>query len=243
MDESPSAARDPLREGHPWLRKIVAGAVISAIVLIFVYLLLEPAVRAARDTANLGYAYGKMKDLVVSLYRYHDQHDTLPMAGGGTAPGSQLSWRVRILPMLGEEALYSQFRLDEPWDSEHNRALIPKMPEVFKCRGGNFPAGETPYLAVTGPGTAFDDPENGRSLSELTDGDSKTILLVEADRAVEWTKPEDWQFDPGDPRRGLGTLRESGFLAGFADGRIDFIDTEAWAEKVSSMMTRAGGER
>jgi hypothetical protein len=34
-----------------------------------------------------------------------------------------LSWRVAILPHLGQEALYKEFKLDEPWDSENNKKL------------------------------------------------------------------------------------------------------------------------
>jgi hypothetical protein len=42
-----------------------------------------------------------------------------------------LSWRVAILPYIEEEALYKQFKLDEPWDSEQNKKLSEKMPKVF----------------------------------------------------------------------------------------------------------------
>src|SRR5438046_1419781 len=34
---------------------------------------------------------------------------------------SLLSWRVQLLPYLGEGELYKQFHLDEPWDSDHNK--------------------------------------------------------------------------------------------------------------------------
>ena len=39
-----------------------------------------------------------------------------------------LSWRVAILPQLGEDALYKQIHLDEPWDSPHNRQFWGRMP-------------------------------------------------------------------------------------------------------------------
>ncbi|MEQ8837542.1 MAG: DUF1559 domain-containing protein, partial [Lacipirellulaceae bacterium] len=34
-----------------------------------------------------------------------------------------LSWRVAVLPYIDQQALYNQFHLDEPWDSEHNLKL------------------------------------------------------------------------------------------------------------------------
>jgi hypothetical protein len=39
-----------------------------------------------------------------------------------------LSWRVALLPYLEEMLLYNEFNLNEPWDSEHNKKLIAKMP-------------------------------------------------------------------------------------------------------------------
>ncbi|MBI1915919.1 MAG: DUF1559 domain-containing protein [Planctomycetes bacterium] len=43
-----------------------------------------------------------------------------------------LSWRVTILPFLGETVLYKQIRLDEPWDSPHNREFWDQMPKVYE---------------------------------------------------------------------------------------------------------------
>ena len=42
-----------------------------------------------------------------------------------------LSWRVAILPDLGERELYEQFHLDEPWNSPHNLVLVGRMPKVY----------------------------------------------------------------------------------------------------------------
>src|SRR2546421_177216 len=42
-----------------------------------------------------------------------------------------LSWRVAILPFIEEDNLYKQFKLDEPWDSDHNKKLIERMPKLY----------------------------------------------------------------------------------------------------------------
>src|SRR4029079_10374710 len=44
-------------------------------------------------------------------------------------------WGVGVLPYSERGDLYSEFRLDEPWDSEHNKALIPKMPSTLALPG------------------------------------------------------------------------------------------------------------
>jgi hypothetical protein len=59
-----------------------------------------------------------------------------------------LSWRVQILPHLPDPAaavLYTQFRLDEPWDSDHNRPLVGMMPSVFAHARNATPPGRTYY--------------------------------------------------------------------------------------------------
>ncbi len=56
----------------------------------------------------------------------------LPAGGESWATGKpKLSWRVALLPYLEEMDLYRKFHQDEPWDSPHNKALIPRMPAVF----------------------------------------------------------------------------------------------------------------
>ena len=164
-----------------------------------------------------------LKQISLGMLNYADSKGTLPAPGGGN---SQLSWRVQILPFIEQQALYERFHLNEPWDSEHNRALLAQMPDVYKSPNENLPPGQTGYLAVTGPGTAFDDPNQGHPFRDVSDGTANTILVVEADRGVEWTRPEDWPFDPALPVQGLGKLRPRGFLAAFADGSVRFISDD-----------------
>src|SRR5690606_10896708 len=94
-----------------------------------------------------------------------------------------LSWRVHILPFLGEQSLYDQFHLDEPWDSPHNTRLIARMPEVYRCPGADRDeGGTTTYLVPRGEGTIFPGAR-GVPPEEITDGTSNTLLVVDADPA------------------------------------------------------------
>jgi Protein of unknown function (DUF1559) len=116
-----------------------------------------------------------------------------------------LSWRVALLPYIGEDGLYRQFRLDQPWDSPHNSGLINRMPKVYEHPGesGARP-GETVYQVFTGGNTLFHEgnlPVFPRSFQR---GTSNTILIVEAANPIVWTKPDDISFDPnGDPKTQL----------------------------------------
>jgi hypothetical protein len=212
---------------------------------------LLPAVHAAREAARTNTSRYNIKQLQLAMLNYNDVNGRFPAAGvdaGNSATdGTQLSWRVHILPYLDESAasLYEQFHLDEPWDSEHNRTLIPMMPATFENpnRPADAGAGTTNYLAVTGPGAFFQGEQPGPRFQDIRDGVSQTLLIVEADpdQAVIWTKPADWQFDPQNPTQGLGNLRRGVFLAGMADGSVHRIANAINPQEFADMVTRDGG--
>ncbi|MEI7701989.1 MAG: DUF1559 domain-containing protein, partial [Planctomycetia bacterium] len=122
-------------------------------------------------------------------------------------PGSGLSWRVHLLPLLGEERLYRKFRLDEAWDSPHNKSLIPEMPAVYASYGAQKD-GRSALHVITGDKTPFGNPE--LKLADLTDGDHCTLMLVEAGRDTMdiWTKPGGLQVCADAPKACLGTITE-----------------------------------
>ncbi len=103
-----------------------------------------------------------------------------------------LSWRVLLLPYLGYSKLFHLLRLDEPWDSQHNRKLIPYMPLIYNSTQAGLPFGRTTFEAVTGAHTAF--PDNGlRRFHDFDKDPADVLLIVEVDKknCVEWTKPAD----------------------------------------------------
>ena len=82
---------------------------------------------------QVGAGHRSLKQLCIAMHNYHDVHDAFPPQSLVNKKGERLlSWRVRLLPDLGQFNLYQQFRQDEAWDSEHNRQLIHQMPEIFR---------------------------------------------------------------------------------------------------------------
>ncbi len=72
-----------------------------------------------------------------AMHQYLKVHEHFPPAAISSKDGKPLlSWRVALLPYLGHEELYKQFKLDEPWDSEHNQKLLDKMPRVYSSVSG-----------------------------------------------------------------------------------------------------------
>ncbi|AGA25102.1 DUF1559 domain-containing protein [Singulisphaera acidiphila] len=207
--------------------------------------LLLPAVQAAREAARRTQCTNNEKQLSIALHNYHSAHNTFPPPAILSRAGNPLlSWRVAILPFIGQQALYNEFHLDEPWDSAHNKTLIERMPTTYACPSRQSPApGTTNYRVFTGKGTAFEPPE-GTAIASISDGPANTLGLVEAKEAVIWTQPEDLPFT-GDGAAALelaGSNHPGGFNAMFLDGSIRFLKDSITADVFKSLLTRNGGE-
>jgi beta-lactamase regulating signal transducer with metallopeptidase domain len=147
-----------------------------------------------------------------------------------------LSWRVAILPYLDAEALYKEFKLDEPWDSEHNKRLIARIPPVYAL--GQPETGETRFQAVVGSESMWGKPE-GVGFPEILDGTSNTVAVVMADKGVIWTKPED-MWSTINPRP-VADLFTRGALVLLADGSVRNVRPDD-PHLIGALLSRAGGE-
>src|SRR5262249_61640653 len=122
----------------------------------------------------------------IAMHTYADQTAHLPPAAIHTKDGKALlSWRVALLPYLEGDALYREFKLDQPWDSEHNKKLIAKMPTVYGSPGARAKEGHTFYQVFTGKDTVFDGAD-GIQFADIPDGTSNTLLVLEGGKAVSW---------------------------------------------------------
>jgi hypothetical protein len=185
-----------------------------------------------------------MKQLMLALHNYHDAVGHFPTDIRDKDGNPLLSWRVQILPYIEQDNLYRQFRMNERWDSEHNKKLIAQMPKVFRSpRQADAIKNKTTYLAPLGKGSMWDEPK-GLKIFQITDGLSNTIGLVEADddRAVTWSKPEDITIDPKNPMAGLLGHYTEGFHVALADGSVRFIKKTIDPKTLWHLFTRDGGE-
>jgi hypothetical protein len=211
--------------------RAVTGLVTSSLAmlaLVVMYGVVKPAL--VRKTLKLE-SSNNLKRLGLAMMYYNDFLNRLPPAvlhdqrlGNG---GQPYSWRVAILPFLGEDKLFSQYRRDEPWDSPANKALLARMPRVFALPGSVEAAhGLTHYQVLVGPGTAFERPDMRVHLGDLP-RIADTILVVEAAVPVPWTKPEDLTYAPNGPLPKVGGLvGDGGFHVMFADASVRWIEAE-----------------
>ncbi len=209
-----------------------------------------PPMAQAQANARQARAMNNLRQIGLSMHNYHDAMRGLPPSATVGSDGKPLlSWRVHVLPYLGHQALYQQFHLDEPWNSEHNRKLIMRMPEVFKAPGSQSGPGKTNYLGnasekgilrqADGP-----DKKTAYGFQDITDGTSNTIMAVEAsdEFAVIWTKPDDFKPDPAKPRAGLIGIRGNQFFVLMCDGSVRALSQTMDVEVFKALLTRNGGE-
>lgn len=197
------------------------------------------------DASARAMTQNNLKQIGLALHNYHDTHGAFPPAAIVGKKGKKLlSWRVEILPYIEQDALYRAFRMDEPWDSDHNKAVFEKhaMPPVFMLHGVNKPGDKVTYLqAPLGKDTIF-DPIQGIKITSITDGTSNTILAVYGKTAVPWTKPDDLEIDPKADPRTLLNFNENGTSVLFADGSVRFLSKTITEETLKAMLTKSGGE-
>jgi len=204
-------------------------------------------VQKARSSALRSQCVNNLKQIGLAMHNYHDKYNAFPPAYSTSREGKPLlSWRVQLLPYLEQQALYKEFKLDEPWDSPHNKPLIAKMPPMFACPAGSRKLareGLTCYLTPRGPHTIFPGP-NPIKLQEITDGTSNTIFVLEANdnRAVPWTKPDDWEVPAAPSLQDLTGHHPGGTNAAFADGSVHFLKETIDPELFLHLLTRNGGE-
>jgi RNA polymerase sigma factor (sigma-70 family) len=181
-----------------------------------------------------------LKQIGVAMVNHEAAHKVYPSPAIFSENGKPLlSWRVALLPFLDQQDLYKQFRLDEPWDSAHNKMLLKKMPDVYRSPGAKDPSA-THYQVFVGQGTIFEGPK-GVGFPQIPDGTSNTILVVEAAAAVPWTKPEDLAYAPTGKIPDLGGVHPGVFYALFADGGVYALKQRFAPEDLRIAITRDEG--
>jgi hypothetical protein len=207
---------------------------------------LVPAVGKVRVASARMQSSNNLKQIGIAILSYHDANGKMPADIVDKNGKPLLSWRVAILPYIEQQNLYNQFKLDEPWDSENNKQWSKAMVKVFLSPDAAQPQkplwGMTNYLAVKGPGAAF-EPGKKLGIADFTDGTSNTVMVIETNDAVPWAKPGDYPYDP---KKALPKITPPGnrnvFLALMGDGSVRALKPTLPEKTLKALFTRNGGE-
>ena len=257
------------RTGHPSGMKrpslLLGKWIVAFYVCYFIYVLfLAPALSAARESLIHRQCTNNLKKFGLALYNYYDDYKTLPPAYTVDENGKPLhSWRVLILPYIEQQELYEKIRLDEPWDSEHNRQFHSVKMNVFQCPNDQWygilrhlkklhPEMNTDGLCCYSVILGEETPFTGKTpvlFEELQDGTSNTIGVVERLIPVCWMDPAH-EITFSDACRGinchtsgLGSPHEKGCNVLFMDGSVQYLSESITQENLKALFTKSRGEK
>jgi prepilin-type processing-associated H-X9-DG protein len=262
---SPVRARSSLFDIEtPQNRKIGPGKLFLLIcgfllVLCFLIALLLPAVETAREAARRICCFNNMKQIGLAMHNYQTKYKCFPPALIPDKNGKPMhSWRVLLLPFLGEEEekLYTEYRFDEPWDGPHNKDLASRMPSYYRCP--DMPKTDnlsTSYAMLVGPHAISDGPTS-RAIEDIKDGTSQTIIVVEAAGAgITWMAPRDIDAEklrfhdcsgPEAERHAsdseISSYHSGGANVALADGSVRFLPQTIDPKTIKALATIDGHE-
>jgi prepilin-type processing-associated H-X9-DG protein len=166
------------------------------------------------------------------------------------------SWRVAILPFIECQHLYDQYNFDEPWDSPNNMRVASQMPEILRCPSApdTGDSNLTHYVVVLGDSPPGEKPDTmfganrWTRMSEVIDGTSNTLLVVEVKEPVPWTQPDNdlrlskMNFRINQGSRSIGSFHSGGANVLFADGSVHFLSNETDPEDLRLLLQPADGK-
>jgi hypothetical protein len=180
----------------------------------------ENAAKIQKMEASKAKLTTNLIQIITAMRRHEEMYGRLPTDVVDNRGAKLLSWRVALLPLVGETELYNRFKVDEPWDSANNSKLLTNMPRVYcyylpENAGNRSFAGYTPFCRLVAK-------ERKLARNNITDN---CVIIVEATNLVPWTKPGDIaitkvEFDA----LAVGTRPEPGGYLGLYNVTTEFVD-------------------
>jgi prepilin-type N-terminal cleavage/methylation domain-containing protein len=171
--------------------------------------ILVAAVQKVRDRAYAARCSNRLRQIGLALHQHHNEHQRLPPGCSyrrGLDPMPHVSWSTRLLPYMGEAALWQQaveafareklfVRPPHPGSRVMPMFLCSSDPrQVFVVENNRDWAGFTCYLGVAGTNQTASDGllylDSRVSFAEVVDGTGNTIMVGErppsADGVFGW---------------------------------------------------------
>lgn len=240
-----STGSTPTQQGGSAARRIAIAFAVIGVLVILVCMGL-PAFRGGSiGAARRMQCSNNVKQIAIALLNYESEYHCLPPAYTVDANGKPLhSWRTLILPYVEQAALYDKIDLSKPWDDPANKEARETNLRCYQCLSADCPSNHTNYLAIIAPGSCI-QPTVPRKLSEITDGRSNTLMVVEVDakHSVPWMSPvdanEQWLMNLGKDDK---LPHPGGINVAFADGHIEFLRSKTTPATLHAMITVAGND-
>ena len=237
-----------------WIAAVMVGIVLFGSLAFLAVRAGNRSVVTLRAGRQRTASMNNLTRIASALNTYAAVHGTYPPPVLKDRAGKPLhSWRVLILPQLGENDRYDLIDLSKPWDAPENMAAMEGSPPVFVHMDSTSSYfGSSSYYLVTGPGTLF-PPSGPLGPGDVVDGAAKTLLLVEAvgnqyGGLSSWAEPIDLDFATMQGKIGAldgiepGGVQDDGAAIATVDGTGHFLPDTFSPSVFRSLVTPAGGE-
>ena len=176
------------------------GLAATLFILLLLGQFFYPAIDGAREAILRTDCQDNIRKLTIAIHEYESKHGQIPPPYSIAADGTPLhSWRVLLLPFLGEQSLYDEIDLDKPWGDPVNIQFHSRMPDVFCCAAIKYHSkwgstgNSTAYLVIVDDRTPW-HTNNPPSLTQISnaDGALTTIAIVESENhRIPWMSTSD----------------------------------------------------
>ena len=249
IEPSPQKVDTPINSPNGSSKKVIyiVGCSVGLIVLlglccVLVPALTLPAVQQMRAAAQRTVAAGNGRQLGLAIQDYYETHGKFPSASGAEGGSEMQSWRVRILPYIMQDAVYQEYDMGQSYDHSSNSIVKGLYIPTFQSpRGESTLDDTTHFVAVVGPNTVLTTDGKKIQRSDIKDGLTKTIMLIEyRESTLPWYQPGDVSVDEAIDI--IQNADSSGTVAIFADGSYSMIPPSISEKDLRALFTRNGGE-
>jgi hypothetical protein len=206
---------------------------------------ISPAMKSTRDAIRRLRCSYQMHQITLAMLAYERDHGSLPPAFTADSNGDPLhSWRVLLLPYLGQQELFDKIRLNERWDSQYNRQFHGEAVAFCQCPSAELLQGQTTYAVVVGPEMPFEGGER-KSLVGFGPESSSMILVVERMQPGCWMDPtQDIPQEIADtgvnnsngPPNGIGSHHDHVVVCGFSNGSVHSLSNAIYIETLRGLL-------
>ena len=206
---------------------------------------ISPAMESTRDAIRRLRCSYRIHRITLAMLAYESDHGSLPPAYTVDSNGAPLhSWRVLLLPYLGQQELFDKIRLDEPWDSQYNRQFHGEAVAFYQCPSAELLQGQTTYAVVVGPEMPFEGGER-KSLADFGPESSSMILVVERMQPGCWMDPtqnipqeiaDTGVNNSNGPPNGIGSHHTCCVVCGFSNGSVHPLSNTIYIETLRGLL-------
>lgn len=200
-------------------------------VILFVALLLAPAVLQSREAARRTQSKNNLKNLGLALYNYHNTYGNSPSGGIFEPDGRGMhGWGIFLIPFAEASPLYHLVDFEQPWDAPYNagcyafRHSMFINPSIVESITSNPRAGQFAPCHYSANSNLL-AANSAVRLSDVED-QSQTFVIGElGGDFVPWGCPYNWRplVSLTDIPRTYGRIENYGGQFLMADGSVRWI--------------------